>query len=345
MTPSKSSNLSRLALGCYALGGGYGRVDLGEARATVDAAVMAGWNFLDTAEAYLESEERLGEILKGRRKKVFLATKVFPCEPYTAVNIERALDNSLKKLQTDYIDLYQLHGPQNWVIDFQNPASIEEIAKCMQKLLASGKVLNFGVCNMPIELMQQIHDKVKLFSTQNLFSIFDQGDDFDDVHLPVGNQIIPWAINNGLKFFAFSPLARGLLADGQDPSRIFPKDDERYFLPRFQPAVFPEWARIAIKLESWAKDHGMTLVQLAVAWTLSRNGVTSTLIGAKTPHQVEAFVEAEAFVISDDSILEIKKIVETLSPEASKAKSIVWDHFPPEAVNAMRDRRHAEKSE
>jgi aryl-alcohol dehydrogenase-like predicted oxidoreductase len=334
------SGLSRLALGCYALGGGYGKVDLDEARATVDAAISSGWNFFDTAEAYLESEERLGEMLEGRRERVFIATKVFPCEPYSAANIEKALQNSLKKLRTDYIDLYQLHGPQNWINDFEGSASFDEIAETMRALLASGKVLNFGVCNMSVETMQELHKRVQLFSTQNLYSIFDQGHDDDEIHLPVGNQIIPWSIKNGVKFFAFSPLARGLLSDGQIASRIFPKNDERHFLPRFQPEIFPEWAAISIELEGWAKDHGINLVQLAVAWTLSCDGVTSTLVGAKTPKQVEAFAGSESFVLSSSDFVEIENIVAKLSPQASRAKSIVWDHFPPEAVQAMANQRH-----
>ncbi len=346
MSPSNANlyGLSRLGLGCYALGGGYGKVDLAEARATVDAALDAGWSVVDTAEAYLDSEERLGQILKGRRDKVFLATKVFPCESYLPVNIKRALTNSLAKLQTDYVDLYQLHGPQNWIIDFDDAASLDVIAQSLQESLDSGKVLNVGVCNMPIEVMKQLHSRVRLFSTQNLFSIFDDGSDHDEIHLPVGEQIIPWAIENEVKFLAFSPLARGLLADGQIPSRIFPPDDERHFLPRFQPEFFPDWARIANLLEEWAGDHGKTLVQLAIAWTLSRNGVSTTLIGAKTPQQVNAFAGSESFALSDGDLVEISNIVGMLSPTASAAKSIVWDHFPPEAVDAMRQRRHANSS-
>ncbi len=111
MAANGSDRLSRIGLGCYALGGGYGNVTEPDAEATVDAAIACGWTLVDTAESYLDSENRLGRILKSRRDDVFLATKVFPCEPYNENNIVTAAEASLRRLQTDRIDLYQLHGP------------------------------------------------------------------------------------------------------------------------------------------------------------------------------------------------------------------------------------------
>jgi aryl-alcohol dehydrogenase-like predicted oxidoreductase len=332
--------LSRLALGCYPLGGGYGHVARSEAEATIDAALDAGWTFFDTAEAYLESEVVLGETLRSRRDRVFLATKVFPCEPYRLANITVALDNSLRRLQTDVIDLYQLHGPQDWVVSFPDAAAVDEIAAALGALLDSGKVRHVGVCNLPLATLEELQRSIPLFSTQNLYSLYDQGGS-DAIHLPVGDVIRPWAAAHDVNFFAFSPLARGLLGARLDPNRTFPPDDERHYLPRFQPEVFPEWARLSNRLESWALDHGRSLPELAVAWTLAANGVTSTLIGAKTASQVEALAGAESWHLGADELAEIDALLATLPPQAAEAKSIVWDHFPPEAVAGMRDRRHA----
>ena len=332
--------LSKLALGCYPLGGGYGDLDPETARATVDAALDAGWTFFDTAEGYLDSEVRLGRFLAGRRDQVFLATKVFPNEPYTYENMRVSLNNSLRKLRTDRIDLLQLHGPPDWVITFDDAPSMAEVGESLARLVESGDVLNVGVCNLPVALMEELSTTVSLFSTQNLWSLYDQVGTDDGIHLPVGESIVPWSRENGVHVFAFSPLARGLLADGLSPDRAFPTHDERYYLPRFQPDVYPEWARLSNRLEGWARDHGRTLVQLAVAWTLATPGVTSTLIGAKTPRHIEAMAGADEWDLSENQLQEIDDIIATLPRKAAAALSIVWDHFPEDAVRAMADRRH-----
>jgi aryl-alcohol dehydrogenase-like predicted oxidoreductase len=145
-----------------------------------------------------------------------------------------------------------------------------------------------------------------------------------------------------MRFIAFSPLSRGLLADDLDPTRTFGPDDERHFLPRYRPGVYQEYVALARRLQGWAADHGRTLVQLAVAWTLARPGVTNTLIGAKSPAQVTAVAGADTWALSPVDLAEIDSIVATLPPQAAAAKMIVWDHFPPEALAGLRRRRHGE---
>jgi len=333
---------SRLGLGCYPLGGGYGTVDDSAARRTVDAALDAGWTFLDTAETYLESEERLGAILEGRRDRVFLATKAFPSEPYTYANLSVAVASSLRRLRTDHIDLYQLHGPQDWVTSFPDSPSTEEIADALVRLKADGKVRDVGVCNQPPDVLATIHARAGLYSTQNLYSMLDRGAEDDPLHLPVERRIIPFAREHGLRFIAFSPLSRGLLADGLDPARTFGPDDERHFLPRYQAGVYEHYVALSRALQAWAQDHGRSLVQLAVAWTLARPGVTNTLIGAKRPEQVQAVVGADSWTLSATDLAEIDAIVASLPAEAAAARMIVWDHFPPEALAGLRRRRHGE---
>src|SRR5579862_3759237 len=97
--------LSRIGLGLYPFGGGYGAVEATDAARMLDAALDRGWTLLDTAEAYLESEALLGRLLRERRERVFLATKAFPCEPYTPAALRAAVDASLRRLQTDHVDL------------------------------------------------------------------------------------------------------------------------------------------------------------------------------------------------------------------------------------------------
>ena len=133
-------------------------------------------------------------------------------------------------------------------------------------------MLNVGVRNLPVEQLEELSEAIRLFSTQNLYSMYDQEAAEDGIHLPVGQSIIPWAREHALHVFAFSPLARGLLADNLSPDRTFTSDDERYFLPRFQPDMFPLWAGVSNRLQGWARDHGHSLVQLAVAWALMTPG-------------------------------------------------------------------------
>jgi aryl-alcohol dehydrogenase-like predicted oxidoreductase len=333
---------TRLGLGCYPLGGGYGTVETDTARATVDAALDAGWTFLDTAETYLQSEERLGEILEGRRDRVFLATKAFPSEPYTYENLRVAVESSLRRLRTDRIDLYQLHGPQDWVMDFEGSPGYEEVADALVRLRESGKVLRIGVCNLPRDALGTVHERAGLYSTQNLYSMLDRGAEDDPLHLPVERQIIPFAREHGLRFIAFSPLSRGLLADGLDPDRTFGPDDERHFLPRYAPDVYPEYVRLAHRLEAWARDHGHSLVELAVAWTLSTPGVTNTLIGAKRPEQVHAVAGTADWTLGERERRELDEIIAQLPERAREARMIVWDHFPASALDGLRRRRHGE---
>lgn len=341
--------MSRLALGCYPLGGGYGPVDENQARATVDTAIGCGWTFIDTAETYLLSEDRLGRILRGRRNRLFLATKAFPCEPYTFQNLEAALEGSLRRLQTDHIDLYQLHGPENWVVKFSRRTPLEELADSLERLRLSGKALRIGVCNFPLADLKTLSSHTDIFSTQSLYSMIDRGAEGDSLHIPVEREIIPYCAKRKIASLAFSPLSRGLLADNLDPDRTFGPDDERHFLPRYQKGVYEHYVRLSSRLTEWARDRGRTLVQLAVAWTLSNPAVASTLIGAKSPDQVRAMTGAGEWRLTDTELAEIESIVDSLPQAAKDAKMIVWDHFSPEALEGLRKRRYeplsGEKSE
>lgn len=332
--------LSRIALGGYPLGGGYGPVAEDEAHLVVDAGLAAGWTFIDTAETYLESEERLGRILAGRRDRVFLATKAFPCETFSYEHLSAALDGSLRRLRTDRVDLYQLHGPEDWVQPFEPPTGVDELADALTRLRLSGRAERIGVCNFAGPALAALAERTEIFSTQNLYSLIDRGGD-DPLHLPIEGEVIPLAVERGIRFLAFSPLSRGLLADDLDPHRIFPPEDERHFLPRYRPGVYEHYVALARRLQDWAEAHGRSLVQLAVAWTLANPGVSSTLVGAKSVGQVEALAGADEWRLAAAELAEIDAIVATLPGEAEAAKMIVWDHFPPEALAGLRARRYA----
>ena len=233
MAANGADLLSRIGLGCYALGGGYGNVTEPDAEATVDAAIACGWTLVDTAESYLDSEYRLGRILKSRRDDVFLATKVFPCEPYNEHNIVTAAEASLRRLQTDRIDLYQLHGPEDWVRPYATP--LDEVAGALNRLVHEGKILRVGACNFPVAVLEELSKHVRLFSLQDLYGPLDPGADQDLPNIPSVTKKLQFAADHGIAFLAYSPLARGLLRRGPTyPANISPR--RRATLPPSLPA-------------------------------------------------------------------------------------------------------------
>jgi aryl-alcohol dehydrogenase-like predicted oxidoreductase len=193
--------------------------------------------------------------------------------------------------------------------------------------------------------MRELASTTTLFSTQNLLSLIDRGDEPDELHLPVEGEILPFAREHGVHVVAWSPLSRGLLADGMDPSRRFPPNDERHFLPRYQPGVYEDYCALAHRLESWARERGRTLVQLAVAWTLNVPGVSSTLIGAKSPRHVAAVAGADEWRLTEAELRELDDLVGTLPRRAKDAKMVVFDHFREETIEWLEARRRGEEPE
>ena len=152
---------------------------------------------------------------------------------------------------------------------------------------------------------------------------------------------MPYAASHGIAFLAYSPLSRGLLVGNQSPERTFTPDDERHYLPRYKKGAFEHYVALADRLQGWATDHGRTLVQLAIAWTLQNPAVASTIIGAKNPEQVQAVAGADEWVLTEHDMAEIDEIVASLPRIAKDAKMVVWDHFDPSVVDALRQRRYA----
>ena len=275
---------------------------------------------------------------------MFLATKVFPCEPYRFENVTVALDNSLRRLQTDHVDLYQLHGPQDWVVGFPDAAApIEEIGAALARLVESGRVRHVGVCNLPLATIEALAAHVERLSTQNLYSLYDRGGN-DPIHLPVSAEILHGPADARRRALPRlqprSPAASSApISTRRGRSR---RTTERHFLPRFQPDVYPHWARLSNRLEAWAADHGHSLPQLAVAWTLATGEVTSTLIGAKTAAQVEAIAGAERWELTAGDLAEIDDLCATLGARGGQPRLV--DRVGPLPTRGgsvrMRDRRH-----
>jgi aryl-alcohol dehydrogenase-like predicted oxidoreductase len=284
--------VSVLGLGAWPLGGGMGQVDEGTAIDTVRAAIDNGITLIDTAQAYRSSEATLGKALQGGyREHCFLATKV--SGDYSREGILSAIDGSLRALDVDTVDLYQIHGP-----DARYP--IQESMETMAELQAAGKARYLGVSNFNAEQMQEALQTARFHANQPRYNLFDREIEQED---------IPFCERHGIGLLAHSPLAKGLLTGKYSPGYRFPDDDERAQMPRFQGDTFTRYLGVAERLREVAHDKGLSLMQLAVAWLLRLPAVTCVLVGAKSPAQVEEHLGAVGVSFSDDELRHIETIL------------------------------------
>ena len=227
-------NVSRIAQGTWAIGGWmWGGTDERESIRTIHAALDKGINLIDTAPVYGfgVSEEIVGKAIEewGHREKVFIATKVglewhngSVSRNSSPVRIRKEVQDSLRRLRTDYIDIYQVHWP-----DLAVP--IEETARTMQALLKEGLIRAIGVSNYSPEQMNQFMSVSELHTVQPPYNLFEREIDRD---------VLPYVREKNLSAFAYGPLCRGLLTGTMRPDTKFTGDDLRQSDPKFQPPRF-----------------------------------------------------------------------------------------------------------
>jgi aryl-alcohol dehydrogenase-like predicted oxidoreductase len=281
-----------IMFGAWPIGGGLGRVDEAAAKATVDRALDLGITAIDTAEFYRDSESILGRALQGRpRDRLFLATKV-SAEPFTRARIREALDNSLRALKTDYVDLYQLHR-------YPSDVPLEEAMGGLVDAQQSGKARFIGVSNFTTQQTAAAHAIAPIHSIQPRLNIFDNQDT---------RELLPYCAREGIGAIVHSPLAKGLLTGRYTADHVFPADDERSQMSPFQGQRFAEYLAAAEDLGMVAEEKGISLVQLAIAWTLAQPGVTSCIAGPKTPAQVEEYLGAVGVELGAEDLSAIASI-------------------------------------
>jgi len=270
-----------------------GAVEEATAIATIHAALDAGITFIDTAQAYRGSEGLIGRALSGgRRERAFLATKV--SRNYTPAGIREAMENSLRALQTDRVDLYQIHG---W--SAQHP--IEESMATMAALQREGKTRFIGVSNFTVPHMEAAQAVASFQTLQPRYNMFDR---------EIEAEIAPFCEREGIGILVHSPLAKGLLTGRYRPGHVFPEDDERARFSRFQGEAFARYTAVADGLTAEiAQPRGLSLVQLAVGWTLRLPSVSVCLVGAKNPDQVSDHVGAQGWRLSDEELRRIDAIL------------------------------------
>ncbi len=302
--------VSVVGLGCNNFGR---RLDVERTRAVVDAALDAGVTLLDTAETYGgrgQSEELLGEVLAGRRDQVVLATKFgsqggdMGYGPAAGAKggrayVRRAVEHSLRRLRTDYIDLYQLHTP-----DPVTP--IEETLAALTELVRAGKVRYIGHSNFSGLRTAQAAAAARelgttpFISAQNHWSLLERAAELD---------VVPAAIECGLGVLPFFPLANGLLA-GKIRRGVPPADGTR--LAGRDDYITDAKLDKVEGLAQWAEQHGRSLLDVAIGALAAQPGCTSVIAGATSPEQVTANVAAGQWQPSAEELAEIDKIVPAL---------------------------------
>ncbi|HEM55810.1 MAG TPA: aldo/keto reductase [Thermodesulfobium narugense] len=298
--------ISTIGLGTWAIGGwSWGGTDVERAIETIKAFIDNGGNFIDTAPAYGLglSEEIVGEAIKGKRDKVVLATKcglVWDTEKGTFFfqendkpvyrylgkeSIENELNQSLRRLNTDYIDLYQIH----W-LDRITPA--EEVMGTLLKAKEEGKIREIGICNAGTLEIEEFMKYAKIQSDQEKFSMLDMEARFEN---------IPYCVKNNISFIAYSPLEKGLLSGKVTLDRVFPKDDNRSFESRFSPQIRGKILNILAEFNRLKEKYNITTAQLILAWTRMMPGVSCLLVGARRAEQViENLKSSDIFLEQSD---------------------------------------------
>ena len=285
-------HVSVIGFGAWPIGGAMGAVDEGAAISTVHAVLDHGITLIDTAQSYRTSEEIIGKALKdGRRNQVFLATKV--SRDYSPDGIRRAMENSLRALQTDHVDLYQIHG---W-----NPQyPVDDSMEMMERLHQEGKTRYIGVSNFNVEQMELAAQTAPFHSLQPRYNLLDR---------EIEAETVPHCEAHGIGILPHSPLAKGLLTGKYTPDHQFPADDERSGMSRFQGEEFRRNLATAEKLRGIAQERNLTLIQLAIGWQLRLSGVTCVLVGAKTPEQVAEHVGGQGWQLTDAELQAIEVVL------------------------------------
>jgi len=295
--------VSRIALGTWSMGGWmWGGADDEVSIQTLRHALERGINLIDTAPVYGKghSEILIGKALKGVRDQAVIATKAglqwddgSVRRNATAVRIRREVEDSLQRLQTDYIDLYQIHWPDPLVEQ-------QETALELEKLRREGKILAVGVSNYSPTQMDEFREYTALATVQPPYNLFERAIDSD---------ILPYAKQHSLVVLAYGSLCRGLLTGSMSAQTAFGSDDIRGVDPKFRAPRFEQYLAAVAALDLYAREcHGKSVLALALRWVLDQ-GPTIALWGARKPEQLKGIEDAFGWSLSADDLKQIDQIL------------------------------------
>lgn len=302
--------ITPLGFGTWAIGGGewafgWGPQEDEQSIAAIQRALDLGINWIDTAAVYGlgHAEEVVARALKGRTHRPYIFTKCSRVwdekgnitSSLKAESIRQELENSLRRLQVDVIDLYQLHWP--------NPdPDIEEGWATMAELKAEGKVRYIGVSNFNVEQMQRAMAIAPISSLQPPYSL---------IKRDIEEEILPFCTEHEIGVIVYSPMMSGLLSGGMTAEKIahLPENDWRRHDPEFQKPRLSRNMALVEKLRDIGFMHNRTPGEVAVAWTLQHPGVTGAIVGARDPGQVDGIIGAAEFRLTPSEYDEIEEFV------------------------------------
>ncbi len=298
--------VSRIGLGTWAIGGWmWGGSEEEQSIEAILAALDQGINLIDTAPVYGfgRSEEIVGKAIArhGQRDKLVIATKaglewsdqgIF--RNATRERLTREIEDSLRRLQTDYIDIYQIHWPDPLV-----PA--EETAGFLEEVYRAGKIRAIGVSNYFPEQMEAFRAVAPLHTDQPPYNLFERG---------IEQDILPYCRENGIATLVYGSLCRGLLSGRMRPDTTFEGDDLRKLDPKFQSPRYQQYLDATWELAEFAQTrHGKSVLQLAVRWLLDQPGVGVALWGGRRPNQMKPVEGVDGWRLSEEDLREIDAIL------------------------------------
>lgn len=285
--------ITPLGIGAWAMGGGgwafaWGPQDDDESIAAIRAAVDAGWNWIDTAAVYGlgHSEEVVAKALEGLSPRPYVFTKCARVwdeqgkigKRLKADSVRKECENSLRRLKTDVIDLYQIHWPEP-------DEEIEEGWTELAKLQQEGKVRWIGVSNFNVSQLKRAQAIAPITSLQPPYSM---------VTADIEAEILPYCLENNIGTLIYSPMKSGLLAGRMTRERVqsMPADDHRQRMPHFQEPLLTRNLNLVELLREIGAKHGKTPGEVAIAWTLRHPAVTAAIVGLRSPSQLEGVAGA-----------------------------------------------------
>lgn len=315
--------LSVLGLGCWQFGGGsyWGEQSQKDVQEVVDHALALGINYFDTAEVYNngESEKSLGLALKGKRNQAIIGGKIPPHKLYPA-DIRKHCEDSLKRLQTDYIDLYMVHWPinqlalQHYTSDkniLSQPPSTQEAYDTLAALQKEGKIRYIGISNHGINQMDEVRATgVQTVANEMAYNLFSRG---------IEEGILPYCEKNGLGIIAYIPLLQGLLSGkyrkAEDVKPLLARTRHYHHSRGLDARHGEEGAEKELfqalhDIEHLAKELHVDMAALSMAWMISHQGITSTIVGSRNLIQLETNVQAARYKLDPEVVNKLNEITE-----------------------------------
>ncbi|MDW7774064.1 MAG: aldo/keto reductase [Desulfobulbaceae bacterium] len=304
-------SVSKICLGTWAIGGWmWGGTEEEESIRTIRTALDKGINFIDTAPVYGfgRSEEIVGKALQGyvQRDQVVVATKSgleWDDRGKVSRNSSRGrilkeIEDSLRRLQTDYIDLYQIHWP-----DPLTP--MEETAQVMNELLEAGKIKAVGVSNYSPEQMDAFRKTAPLHAVQPPYNLFER---------QIEKDVLPYARKNSIAVLAYGAICRGLLSGRMKPETEFKGDDLRRHDPKFREPRYSRYLKAVSEIDELAGQwHGRNVLELAVRWILDQGAIA--LWGARHPGQLDNVGRVFGWSLSSGELEEIDEVISRNIPD------------------------------